>query len=122
MGGRIKNIPEKFKGNNGVSYVRLVNEDDEVHILTEQETRSIIKEMIYKEIDFHSSEVIEKFKEKSEENLSAGFWHVDEELNKFINRKFDALSDKIVDMLITRKFNEEVEKRVNEKLKQKGKF
>ena len=43
----------------------------------------------------------------------------------YIDFKIDILSQKICDMLITRKFNEEVDKRVNEKfekLKTKGKF
>jgi hypothetical protein len=48
---------------------------------------------------------------------------IDEYMNKlnksiteFINEKFDTLAESIVEKLITRKFNEEVERTVNRKL------
>lgn len=73
-------------------------------------------------LDQLSSETIDEIKEDLEKNVSAAFFALDEQLNDFVKKKFDDLAMKMVDMLITRKFKEEVERRVNEELQKRGKF
>lgn len=100
-------------------YLKLRTENHGIVVLTKDETKECLKELLEETLDLKSSESINDIKKQLEDNVSKAFWVIDEQLTVFVNNKIDVLTEKVVDMLLTRKFNEEVEKRVKEELQKK---
>lgn len=128
-----KPAPARLKRLEESDYITIKGEQKDITVVTKQETRSVIKELIEKEcgpaLIKATSNIISTFDTMIDNNikpeLNEKFSVMQRDVVAYIDFKIDILSQKICDMLITRKFNEEVDKRVNEKmekLKTKGKF
>ena len=128
-----KPAPARLKRLEESDYITIKGEQKEITVVTKQETRSVIKELIEKEcgpaLIKATTNILSTFDTMIESNIkpemNEKFSTMQKDVVAYIDFKIDILSQKICDMLITRKFNEEVDKRVNEKfekLKTKGKF
>lgn len=128
-----KPTPARLKRLEESDYITIKGEQKDITVVTKQETRSVIKELIEKEcgpaLIKANSNIISTFDTMIDNNikseLNEKFSVMQRDVVAYIDFKIDILSQKICDMLITRKFNEEVDKRVNEKmekLKTNGKF
>ena len=128
-----KPAPARLKRLEESDYITIKGEKKEITVVTKQETRSVIKELIEKEcgpaLIKATTNILSTFDTMIESNIkpemNEKFSTMQKDVVAYIDFKIDILSQKICDMLITRKFNEEVDKRVNEKfekLKTKGKF
>ena len=125
-----KPTPARLKKLDESDYITIKGKHKEITVVTKQETRSVIKELIEREcgpaLVKATMNVLSTFDTMIENNikpdLNEKFSNMQRDVVAYIDFKIDLLSEKICDMLITRKFNEEVDKRVNEKLKTRGKF
>lgn len=128
-----KPAPARLKRLEESDYITIKGEQKDITVVTKQETRSVIKELIEKEcgpaLIKATTNILSTFDTMIESNIkpemNEKFSTMQKDVVAYIDFKIDILSQKICEMLITRKFNEEVDKRVNEKLeklKTKGKF
>lgn len=122
---RQKPIPQRLKRLEASDYMQVRDINGDILVVTKQETNAVIKEMLEREYKLLSERTIEKVETNLKQLVSERISQIEKEAEAFINHKIDEMAYKICDMLITRKFNEEVEKRAEELLRQKqtkGKF
>jgi hypothetical protein len=127
-----KPLPANLKKNEPSDYITINGANKEVTVISKQETKLIINELIMKECESSlkkaTRDLLLTYDKMIDENikpdLDEKFLHLQKEVVAYIDFKLDILSQKICDLLITRKLNEEVDKKVSEKLQQarKGKF
>lgn len=97
----------------------------EYAILTKQEIKLIIQEILKNEIDFYSEKALLNRKVDIEKSIMGKIVEIEKSIDAFIEYKFDKLAEKVCDMLISRKFDEEVQKKAKElidKKDAKGRF
>lgn len=122
---RQKPIPQRLKRLEASDYIQIRDANGDILVVTKQETRSVIHEMLEHEYKLLSQRVIKKIEDDLTKQIEENFKTFEKDAESFINYKIDQTAEKICDMLITRKFKEEVEKRAEELLRQKqikGKF
>jgi len=122
---RQKPIPQRLKRLEASDYIQIRDANGDILVVTKQETRSVIHEMLEHEYKLLSHRVIKKIEDDLTKQIEENFKTFEKDAESFINYKIDQTAEKICDMLITRKFKEEVEKRAEELLTQKqikGKF
>lgn len=90
-------------------------EDENKLVVTKQEVANILRQFISNEIGNLPDEIAKNHKEELIKHITQKIEIIEKELLAFIDYKFDTLAEKACDILISRKFNEEVEKRVEEK-------
>ncbi len=96
--------------------------NDDFLVVTKIETKNVIKEYINDEFKFLTQKVVNTHRESLEGDIDSRMAFVEKSVSAYIDYKFDKLAESICDLLITRKFKEEVERRVNERLSKKDKF
>lgn len=122
---RQKPIPQRLKRLEASDYIQIRDANGDILVVTKQETRSVIHDMLEHEYKLLSQRVIKKIEDDLTKQIEENFKTFEKDAESFINYKIDQTAEKICDMLITRKFKEEVEKRAEELLRQKqikGKF
>lgn len=122
---RQKPTPQRLKRLEASDYIQIRDANGDILVVTKQETRSVIHEMLEHEYKLLSQRVIKKIEDDLTKQIEENFKTFEKDAESFINYKIDQTAEKICDMLITRKFKEEVEKRAEELLRQKqikGKF
>jgi hypothetical protein len=129
-------FPSSLKRLEKKDLLSIKDSNDDVYVVTKQETANVIREFVKNEMDNLSDELSESRKKKLIKEVNDKMGNVEDVLNKrlaeitkelaaFIDYKFDELAERACDMLITRKFLEEVDKRAEQKLLEKqarGKF
>lgn len=119
----------RLKRLDATDLLKVPTENDDYLVVTKQEVANIIRKFIQNEIGNLPDEISKSHKEELVKDINKKISVIEKELSAFIDYKFDMLAEKACELLISRKFNEEIEKRVqeraeyllNEKLK-KGKF
>lgn len=93
-------------------------EDGDHLVVTKQEVANILKKFIESEVGNLPDEITKNHKEELIKHINQKMSMIEKELSAFIEYKFDTLAEKACDMLISRKFNEEVERRAEFKAEQ----
>jgi hypothetical protein len=114
-----KEIPRRFKRLEETDYMKVNDLNGDVLVVTKQETRSVIKEMLEYEYELLSRRAIQNVNVRLTEFIDEKFNLFQKDAEAFINHKIDQMAEKICNALITRKFNEEVEKKAEELLLKK---
>lgn len=108
--------------------------NDQSLIITKQETGNIVRGFLQAEFNNEITSLKEHFFKVTEEiinndnlkqNVNNKMSEIEKSIDSYIEYKFDQLAQKISEHLLSRAFNEEVERKVNElieKKKLKGKF
>ena len=108
--------------------------NDQSLIITKQETGNIVRGFLQAEFNNEITSLKEHFFKVTEEiinndnlkqNVNNKMCEIEKSIDSYIEYKFDQLAQKISEHLLSRAFNEEVERKVNElieKKKLKGKF
>ena len=120
----------RLKRLDATDLLTIPNENGDHLVVTKQEVANIIKKFIQNEIGNLPDEISKTHKDELIKHINQKISIIEKELSVFIDYKFDALAEKACEMLISRKFTEEVESRVqqraekliNEKILKKGKF
>ncbi len=110
--------------------LKVPTENDDYLVVTKQEVANIIRIFIQNEIGNLPDEISRSHKDELIKSINQKIAVIEKELSAFIDYKFDKLAETACEILISRKFNEEVESRVqqraekliNEKIIKKGKF
>jgi hypothetical protein len=133
---RKSSFPESLKRLEASDLLTIKDKNDDYLLVTKQETAKIIRDFISEEIGNIPDDISEKHKKELlyeinkkmsfvEKTIKDRLNELEKELSAFIDFKFDTLAEKACDMLLTRKFMEEVDKKAEEKLikkQAKGKF
>ena len=128
--------PRRLKKLESSDLLTIKNELDDYYVVTKQETVKVIREFVKNEIGNLPDELSEEQRNKIsrdikermsgvEKSIKIRLSEMESELAAFIDYKFDELAEKACEMLLNRKFMEEVDKRAEQKLLQKqakGKF
>ena len=120
----------RLKRLDATDLLKVPTENDDYLVVTKQEVASIIRIFIQNEIGNLPDEISKSHKDELIKSINQKIAVIEKELSAFIDYKFDKLAEKACEMLISRKFTEEVESRVqqraekliNEKIIKKGKF
>lgn len=122
---RQKPVPQRLKRLEATDYMQVNDANGDILVVTKQETNAIIRGMLEHEYELLSKRVIQNVENRLTKLIDSRFSQFEKESEAFINFKIDQMAEKICDMLITRKFKEEVEKKAEElilKKQAKGKF
>jgi len=127
----IKPIPQRLRSLNSAELVPLQDSNGDYLVITKQETNEIIKELIEVHSEIHLKKAITNVSKKFDDFvareinplISKEIQTLQKEVAAYLEFRIDNLANNICETLITKKFNEEVERRVSEKIKEiKGKF
>ena len=127
----IKPIPQRLRSLNKSELIPLQDANGDYLVITKQETNNIIKELIEVHSEIHLKKSIASVSKKFDEFvareinplISKEVQTLQKEVSAYLEYRIDNLANSICESLITKKFNEEVERRVSEKIKEiKGKF
>lgn len=122
--------PKRLKRLESSDILPIKDANGDFLVVTKQETANVIRDFIYSELENHIDDVNNKFKtisenignkEKKQLTIAVNdkFTEIEKSIDAYIQYKFDELAEKVCDLLITRKFNEEVQKKVEERLLKK---
>lgn len=119
-----KPIPQRLKRLESSDLIPMKDSNGDFLVVTKQETTKVIHDLVKAEIMNAGDDFIHNQRKELEAYISKRFTHIEKSIDAFIEHKFDTLAEKVCDMLITRKFTEEVNKKVNEKINKKinGRF
>lgn len=116
---RQKPIPQRLKRLEKGDYIPIHDNNGDILVVTKQETKAVIKEMLEQHYQLLSQRSIQKLENNLTKLVESKTTQIETDAEAFINHKIDEIAYKICDMLITRKFKEEVEKRAEELLRLK---
>lgn len=123
-------FPRTLKRIEPSDLLTIKDEKDDYYVVTKQETAKVIRDFIASEIGNLPDEISEKHKKRIfdelnkrmlaiENMMTTRISEIEKEIAAFIDFKFDNLAEKASELLINRKFMEEVNKKVEDKLLQK---
>ena len=115
---KIQNTPRRLKSLTSEDVLSIKDANGNYLVVTKQEVDYTIRQMVRNEMDFFTDEAIKGRKKECEEMIRVKTEAIERSIYAMITFKFDKLAEKVCDLLITRKFNEEVERKVNLKLAQ----
>lgn len=107
---------EKYTKLNNPDLIQVDRTKGDVFVITTQAAKNIIQEFIRSQMEFFSYEVSKEQRYILEKRIDEQMNKLNSSLTNLINDKFDKLSESIVEKIITRRFNEEVERMVNRKI------
>ncbi len=93
------------------------NENGDIMVFTPQEAKEVLERYIHEELELHSDEVAKQKKSEIEERISFKLKQIENSLLQHVDDKLNKITEKILTLTIDRVVNEEVERRVAEKLK-----
>jgi len=102
--------------------INIKDKDDNFLVITKIETKNVIREFIKDEFDFLTNKVVVNQSKEIEKGVNRRIEGIEKSVSAYIDYKFDKLSEKICELLLNRKFNEEVERKVKERLNKRGGF
>lgn len=120
-----KPIPRRLKRLESTDYMQINDSNGDILVVTKQETKAVIREMLEDEYNLLFKRSIKKLETNITQFVENNISSFEKDAEAFINHKIDQAAEKICDMLVMRKFKDEVEKRAEElllKKQAKGKF
>ena len=122
-------LPRKLKKLESSDILTVKDNNDDLYVVTKQEVARVIREFITNEIGNLPDEISERHKKDLASKINSKMEILEKELVTFIDYRFDTIAEKACEMLLSRKFTEEVNKRVDERIEKiilkkqaKGKF
>ena len=117
-------LPQRLKRLESSDVLSIKDSNGDFLVVTKQETANVIREFIRNEVINISDGFSENQKKEINKRIDENFRTIEKSVDSFIEHRFNLLAEKVCDMLITRKFTEEVAKKVDSLLnkKQRGKF
>ena len=122
-------LPRKLKKLEPSDILTVKDNNDDLYVVTKQEVARVIREFITNEIGNLPDEISERHKKDLASKINSKMEILEKELVTFIDYRFDTIAEKACEMLLSRKFTEEVNKRVDERIEKiilkkqaKGKF
>ena len=110
--------PRRLKRLDQTDLLTVEDKNGDYLVVTKQEVTKIIREFITSEIGNLPDEISERHKKDLSLRVNNKMLDLEKELLAFINYKFDSVAEKACEMLLNRKFNEEIDKRVEIKVEQ----
>lgn len=93
------------------------NKEGELVVMRPSEAKDVIREFFINELDLYLDEIVVNYKMKANTDVTLKLETFENRLNGFIEDKFNQISEKVIERVITRLVEVEVNKRVDEKLK-----
>jgi len=91
--------------------------NDETILFTKSEAREALVKYITDELDMFANDLGTNVKTELGTRIMFKLTTFEHEMVRHIDNKFDTITEKIVDLILNRKIEEEVNKRVEQKLK-----
>lgn len=120
---------ERLKRLDATDLISIPKDNNTYFAVTKEEVRSILKKYIKEEVDNIPEIISENHKNNLIKLVEQKISIIEKELDAFIEHKFNLLAEKTCELLLNRKFNEEVAKKAEERAEQllsqklkKGKF
>jgi hypothetical protein len=110
--------PRRLKRLDQTDLLTVEDKNGDYLVVTKQEVTKIIREFITSEIGNLPDEISERHKKDLSLRVNNKMLDLERDLLAFINYKFDSVAEKACEMLLNRKFNEEIDKRVEIKVEQ----
>ena len=119
-------FPRPLKRLDASDLLTIKDENEDYYVVTKQETAKVIRDFVINEIGNLPDEISEKHKiqildELNKKLINNRLSDIEKEMAAFIDFKFDTLAEKASELLINRKFIEEVNKKTEQKLLEKNK-
>ena len=95
------------------------NKEGDLVVMRPSEAKEVIREFFINELDLYLDEIVVNYKMKANTDVTLKLETFENRLNGFIEDKFNQISEKVIERVITRLVEVEVNKRVDEKLKKK---
>jgi hypothetical protein len=111
-----KVLPRRLKKLDSSDLMSLENDNGDIIVLTKIETSNIIREFIKSEFSNLNDDIFFEEKKRVENLLTEKIEKLEKEIDSYIQYRFDCLAEKVCEYLISRKFNEEIENRVDKKI------
>ena len=122
--GKIVNIQDFNNYRKHLSEVKLdedvlsfENKEGELVVMRPSEAKDVIREFFVHELDLYLDDVVINYKMKATTDISSKLETFQHRLESFLDDKFNQITEKVMERVITRLVEEEVNKRVDEKLK-----
>ena len=119
----------RLKRLDATDLLSIPTEDNNHFVATKQEVAKVIREFVIGEIGNLPNEISDRHKKELSVKINEKMVVLEKELIAFIDYRFDSIAEKACEMLLNRKFTEEVNKRVDERIEKtilekqkKGKF
>ena len=133
-----KVTPRSLKKLTEDDILRIELENEDCLVVTKQETAKVIRDLLNQEVgNLNDYQLVLDAKKQIDENLNKlsetlktytvnKLAKVEKDINAYIDFRIDTTAQKLTEALLSRKFNEEIDKRVNDiiekaKLKKQGK-
>lgn len=120
-----KPLPQRLKRLESSDLLSIKDSNGDFLVVTKQETAKVIKDFIYlnfgEELNEISNNIGSVEKKKLEKIVNQRLDVVEKSIDAFIEYKFTQLAEKVCEMLINRKFLEEVNNRAEKLLEEKFK-
>ena len=124
--GKIINLSEFNNYRKSLSEIKIdedvlsfENKEGELVVMRPSEAKEVIREFFINELDLYLDEIVVNYKMKANTDVTLKLETFENRLNGFIEDKFNQISEKVIERVITRLVEVEVNKRVDEKLKKK---
>lgn len=134
----VKVTPRSLKKLTEDDILRIELENEDCLVVTKQETAKVIRDLLNQEVgNLNDYQLVLDAKKQIDENLNKlsetlktytvnKLAKVEKDINAYIDFRIDTTAQKLTEALLSRKFNEEIDKRVNDiiekaKLKKQGK-
>jgi hypothetical protein len=95
------------------------NKEGDLVVMRPSEAKEVIREFFINELDLYLNDIVVNYKMKANTDVTLKLETFENRLNGFIEDKFNQISEKVIERVITRLVEVEVNKRVDEKLKKK---
>ncbi len=122
--GKIVNIQDFNNYRKHLSEVKLdedvlsfENKEGELVVMRPSEAKDVIREFFVNELDLYLDDVVINYKMKATTDISSKLETFQHRLESFLDDKFNQITEKVMERVITRLVEVEVNKRVDEKLK-----
>ena len=122
--GKIINLSEFNNYRKSLSEIKIdedvlsfQNKEGDLVVMRPSEAKEVIREFFINELDLYLDDIVVNYKMKANTDVTLKLETFENRLNGFIEDKFNQISEKVIESVITRLVAEEVNKRVDEKLK-----
>jgi hypothetical protein len=122
--GKIINLSEFNNYRKSLSEIKIdedvlsfENKEGDLVVMRPSEAKDVIREFFVHELDLYLDDIVINYKMKANTDITLKLEIFENRLNGFIEDKFNQITEKVMERIITRLVEVEVNKRVDEKLK-----
>jgi hypothetical protein len=93
------------------------NKEGDLVVMRPSEAKDVIREFFVHELDLYLDDIVINYKMKATTDMASKLETFQNRLEVFLDNKFNQITEKVMERVITRLVEVEVNKRVDEKLK-----